>query len=137
MPAHRRRSLPLLLTLVVVGVALTACTPEGPGPRLNPPRGCYDHQVAGEPDVEYSGEPSEVGNLEHWSSTDGTCGGVPVARTDAATTLMAAPDEASADFLCRALTGAPVEGVLDDVSGPWSPAFGSGAFRCEGPLPFR
>lgn len=119
-----------MLVLVTVGLTAVSCAPATPGPRLNPARGCYDHQVAGEHDVHYSGEPSEVGNLEYWSSTDGTCAGTRVARSDAETTLMAAPDELSADYLCRALSGEPVRGLVDDLSGPWNPPLGRGAFLC-------
>lgn len=124
--------LTLALTLVVVGLALAGCTPDAPG-QLYPERGCYDHQMPGVPDVEYSGEPSEIDNLEHWSSTNGSCTGRRVERAAVDTTVMEAPSAASAEFLCRTLMGAPVRGTVDDVSGPWSPAFGPGAFLCAAP----
>ena len=132
MPAPRGRTLVLALALplATVGLTLTGCTPEAPGPTKYPERGCYEHLTAGETDVAYSGEPSELGNLEHWSSTDGSCTGRRVERSAADTTLMESPSKSSAEFLCRTLMGAPVRGPVDDVSGPWSPAFGPGAFLC-------
>lgn len=122
---------PAVLVAVVAG-----CAP-GPGAAaggpVEPSRGCHDHLGPGKPDVEYSGEPSEYGNLRFWTSTDGSCRGGVVAGTVAATTLMIAPDAANAEFLCRNLLGSPVlAGTFEERTGPWAPSFGALGFSCAG-----
>lgn len=110
------------------------CAPDvGSAPAVGEPaRGCYD-QVGGGvgSDVWYSGEPSEFGNLTFWSSTDGSCSGAVVPADAAATTLIVTSSAANAEFLCRNLLGrSKVEGRFDTTAGPWSPGFGTGAYRC-------
>lgn len=117
----------LLLTLVAV---TAGCAPSpGPGPVV-PVRGCYDDLRPDGADVHYTGEPSELDNLEWWTSTDGSCTGERVPETLARSTLIVATDAAAAEVLCRMLVGRDLLGAMDTTSGPWSPAFGTGAFRC-------
>jgi hypothetical protein len=120
---------------VVVAGATVACVPtaSSAGPRV-PVAGCHDSVgTGGGYDVEYSGEPSEYGNLTFWTSTDGTCSGSPVDMTVAATTLMVADGPANAEFLClNLLATVALSGTFDERTGPWSPAFGSTGFVCAG-----
>jgi len=120
---------------IVVVVTTVACVPPtgGPGPASasEPPAGCHDHGAPGVGDVAYSGEPSEYGNLRHFTSTDGSCTGAVVPRSVPATTLIVADSAANAEFLCRTLVAAPSAGAFD-AAGPWSPTFGVLAYRCAG-----
>jgi hypothetical protein len=118
------------MLLVSLVVSTAGCVPA-PEPRTDVPvRGCYDDLRPGGADVRYTGEPSELDNLEWWTSTDGSCTGDRVPEELVRSTLIVAPDAGAAEVLCRMLLARDLLGAMDSAGGQWSPAFGPGAFTC-------
>lgn len=129
MVSRARQFLPMpLFALVVLGAG--CAPPPASQPPVVPVRGCYDSLRPGTPDVFYTGEPNEFENLEWWTSADGSCTGGRVVEPLVRSTLVAAADAAAAQVLCRMLLGTDLLGTMDAATGPWSPAFGPGAFAC-------
>lgn len=104
---------------------LTACVPMAAPASSEPVAGCRRH-TSGGPDVHYTGEPSEYGNLTFWTSRDGSCSGSVVDDG----TLIVAPSAADAAFLCDALLRARLAGRVDATQGPWSEPFGPMGYAC-------
>ena len=76
-------------------VLATACSPPPPG---TPPAGCYDSTTG--PDYYYSGVPNVMGNMDYWSSRDGSC--TDVGHDLGSLTLVLAADRTGADAACTA-----------------------------------
>jgi len=93
---RRHRGSRLLIGAIAGGmVAATACSPPPP---TAPPAGCYDSTTG--PDYYFSGVPDVVGNMDYWSSTDGSC--TDVGHDLGNVTLVLAFDRAGADAACTA-----------------------------------
>ena len=85
-----------LIAALAGGMAVaTACTPPPPAA---PPAGCYDSTTG--PDYYYSGVPNVMGNMDYWSSRDGSC--TDVGHDLGSVTLVLAADRAGADIACTA-----------------------------------
>jgi hypothetical protein len=95
---HRLRTMLAAAGVAAVGAGLTACEPATSV--AGPPEGCYDStQFA---DMYYSGVPNSLGNMDFWSSTDGSCTD-PVGGDVSNSTLVIAPHEGWARVICRSL----------------------------------
>ena len=131
-PRSPRRSVGLACAPVIaVAVLCAACSPGPTTPGTAD--GCRDDlSSAMAPDVSYTGEPAEIGNLRFRSSTDGSCSGALVDVGDLRSTLIVTDDRSDADFLCAAFFGADAFATsMDRVSGPWDPPFGPDAHTCR------
>ena len=93
---RRHRGARSLFGALAGGVVLAAaCSPPPPGA---PPAGCYDSTTG--PDYYYSGVPGVMGNMDYWSSRDGSC--TDVGHDLGSGTLVLASDRAGADAACTA-----------------------------------
>lgn len=92
---RRQRGRQPLIAALAGGIVLaTACTPPPGAPRA----GCYDSTTG--PDYYYSGVPNVQGNMDYWSSRDGSC--TDVGHDLGSVTLVLAPNRAAADAACTA-----------------------------------
>jgi hypothetical protein len=127
------RRLVVLATISAVLLPLAACAPMGPGtPTTTVPgdqwlgAGCLDGEGtdgATAPDLNFSGTPNVRGNAVLSAtisgggvqfSGNGTCSGQPVA----ATTIVRAPDQASAAAVCDSLAAG--NGATSYTGSPWT-----------------
>lgn len=99
----------LLAALAVVGaLGAVACAPP---PTSGPAADCYDSSDT-YADFSYSGVPNVAGNMDYWSSTDGTC--TNTAGGDVSnSTLVLAADAGAASATCRSIG-------LGDTLGRWN-----------------
>lgn len=74
-----------------------------------PAAGCYDSTTYA--DIEYSGVPNVVDNVDNWSSTDGSCRDLGVGDVSNST-LVLAPNRTAANAACR-------KAGLGDASERW------------------
>jgi hypothetical protein len=124
-----RRTSVIAVATVAVGMFIAAaCAPMAPpgGGAAWPGPGCLDgdgNDGATAPDLRFSGTPNVRGNAvvsvsfvggEFVPSADGTCSGLPVA----ATTIVRAPDAATAAATCAALGAGTV--ATSYTGSPWT-----------------
>lgn len=86
--------------LVAVAATSMACVP--PPTPAPVPAGCYDHAVAGYPDITFNGVLGENNAVQHMTG-DGSCS-IPLYRL----TLVLATDATEANEMCDAITGSVI-----------------------------
>lgn len=107
MGRHLRSGLLAVLAAVAVLGAVACAPPPGPGPAAD----CYDSSDTFA-DFSYSGVPNVVGNMDFWSSTDGSCTDVTGGDVSNSTLVLAADGDA-ASAVCRSIG-------LGDTLGRWN-----------------
>jgi hypothetical protein len=93
------RGLRVLAVVGLIGVAGTGVLGCGATPTPGIPAVCYD-STGGFSDFRYSGVANVMGNMDSWSSTDGSCTD-PAGVDIGGSTLVLAADERVASRVCR------------------------------------
>lgn len=107
MGRHLRSGLLAVLAVVAALGAVACAPPPGAGPEAD----CYDSSDTFA-DFSYSGVPNVAGNMDYWSSTDGSCTDTTGGDVSNSTLVLAA-DADAASAICRSIG-------LGDTLGRWN-----------------